>query len=148
MSNRTRRQASRLDEDCRGSVAVEFAFVGLIFFTLLLGAVDLARYQFMQQSLRSMAGEAARQAMIISSAGAVAGGPCATAVTAGQLRTAVTTPTNPTPMLAIASLTLNPVCTASGGVRTVTVTATYPFTFVVPFLPALTDLTTSAALSY
>ena len=148
MSNRTRRRASGLVGDRRGSVAVEFAFVGVIFVTLLLGAVDLARYQIVRQSLRSMAQEAARQAMIISSNGAVAGGPCGSTVTAGQLRTAVTTPTNPTPMLVPANLTLHPVCANAGGVRTVTVTAIYPFTFVVPFLPVITNLTANSSLSY
>lgn len=148
MFNRARRRASGLARDRRGTVAVEFAFVGLVFVTLLMGAVDLARYQIFRQSLRSMAEEGARQALILSSVGAVSGGGCGSTVTAGQLRTAVTTPTNPTPMLTVANLTLSPSCSAASGLRTVTVTASYPFTFVVPLLPAVGPLTASAALYY
>lgn len=50
--------------DRRGVTAVEFGLVGLIFFVLLLGAMEMARFQFMQQSLRDAAGEAVRAALI------------------------------------------------------------------------------------
>jgi len=143
------RRPAGLGGDRRGTVAIEFAFVGLIFITLLLGAVDLARYQIVRQSLQSMAEDAARAALLLSSVGAVPGSGCTTVVGGAALKTAVTTPNNPTPMLNPASLTLSPVCAVSGtGVRTVTVTATYPFTFVAPLLPTLPNLTASAALSY
>jgi Flp pilus assembly protein TadG len=75
-----------------GVVAVEFAIVGMIFFMLLLGAVDLARYQFIRQSLGSMAQEAARTALLASSAASVQGGGCVAPPTGAALRTAVTTP--------------------------------------------------------
>jgi hypothetical protein len=65
------------------------------------------------------------------------------------LVTAVTSPTNPAPMLTPGSLTLSATCAANGsGARTITVTATYPFTFVVSFLPTLSSLSASAAMTY
>ena len=144
MSSSARRTVCRLASDRRGAVAVEFAVVGLIFITLLLGTVELSRYQILRQSLHSMAEEAARKGLIT-----LQGAACST-LTAGALRIAVTTPNNPTPMLTPASLTLAIDClgpTASG-VRTLQVTATYPFSLVAPIIPALPALTATAALSY
>jgi type II secretory pathway pseudopilin PulG len=129
-------------------VAIEFAIVGLIFFTLLLGAVDLARYQFVKQSLGSMAQEAARTALLAASTSAVQGGGCGTLP--ANLPGAVTTPVNPTPILVPARLTLTAGCTtdpASNGARIITVVARYPFDFVVPFLSAA-PMTATARLSY
>src|SRR4051812_1802227 len=61
-SNRAARR--RLIHDRRGVTAVEFGFVAFIFFVLLLGTVDLGRYQFTQQSLRDIVAEAARAGLI------------------------------------------------------------------------------------
>lgn len=144
MSSSARHAALRLVSDRRGTTAIEFGVVGLIFITLLLGTVELARYQITRQSLHSMAEEAARAGLII-----LQGDDCNT-LDAAALRNAVTTPTNPTPMLTPASLTLAIECqgpTASG-VRTVRVTANYPFNLVAPIIPALPALTATAALSY
>src|SRR3954466_2893687 len=54
----------RLLSDRSGAVAVEFGIVGLVFFILLLGAVDLGRYQITLQSLRDISAEAARVALL------------------------------------------------------------------------------------
>ena len=152
----SRAPLARLLADRRGVTAVEFGFVGLVFFTMLLGAVDLGRFQITQQSLRSIAAEAARVALIAADK-ALAANPtgtpanaCVTLPSGASLRTSVTTPTNLTPFLAPGSLTLAPSCVVSAsGVRTVTVTASYPFQFVAPLLSVgLASLTTSAALSY
>jgi Flp pilus assembly protein TadG len=149
VSNSANPAAAGIAGDRRGVVAVEFALVGLIFIMLLLGATELARYQFVQQSLRSMAEEAARRALVTSSATAVLGGGCQPVLTGASLVSAVTSPTNPTPMLTPGSLTLAAVCaTNASGARTITVTASYPFTFVVPFLPTMSSLSASAAMTY
>ncbi|MDB5316892.1 MAG: pilus assembly protein [Rhodospirillales bacterium] len=144
VSSSHRRSARGLAGDRRGTVAVEFGLVGLIFITLLLGTVELARYQILRQSLRSMAEEAARTGLII-----LQGNPCVT-LDATALKTAVTTPNNPTPMLTPGNLMLTIACPAatSTGVRTVRVTATYPFNVVAPIIPALPALTASASLFY
>ncbi|MGK7864849.1 TadE/TadG family type IV pilus assembly protein [Falsiroseomonas sp. E2-1-a4] len=149
MSSSRRGRLTESWQNCRGTVAIEFALVGLIFITLLLGAVDLARFQSVRQSLGNVAEEAARAAMIMSGAGAVLGGGCTTTPDGGVLKSAVTTPVNPTPMLTPALLTITPVCALSaGGARTITVTATYPFNFVAPLLTVAPTLSATASLTY
>lgn len=147
--------ALRCLRDRRGVTAIEFGFVGLAFFALLLGAVDFGRYQFTRESLRDSAAEAARVALITMNQ-ALAQNPTGTpACPSGDtLRTAVTSPSNLTPMLnpnLLDYTSTPPTCTtnASTGVRTVTVTVYYPFQFVAPFMPRQTPrLSTTAALSY
>lgn len=145
----------RLLADRRGTTAIEFAVVGGIFFTLLLGAVDVGRYQITQQSLRSIAAEAARfaliaadQAMAASPAGI--SGVCAAVPSSAALKAGVTTPTNLTPFLVPANLTLVGNCVVgAGGARTITITASYPFQFVMPVLPqGLPSRQATSSLSY
>ena len=131
----------RLFHDRRGVTAVEFGFVGLIFFMLLLGAVDLGRYQFTAQSLREIAAIAARAALIN-------GNTQASPMSDSALKASVTTPTNPTPFLNPALLTLTTTRTTNGGLNTVTVTVTYPFEFVAPVLSGPRPLTEVAAIQY
>jgi len=142
----------RLFADRRGTTAIEFGFVGLIFFTLLLGAVDIGRYQFTVQSLRDISAEAARAALIDADnvAGQIANGTAATTETDAALKTAVTSPANLTPFLTPSKLTLVTArATAANGVTTITVTATYPFQFVAPVLSgAPLTLSDSTAVSY
>ncbi len=149
MSSSRRRTRSGLLGDRDGSVALEFAFVGLIFITLLIGAVDLARYQIVRQSLRSVVEDAARSALITSSSTAVLGGGCTALPSGAALKTAITTPINPVPMLTIASLTLTPTCAVNGNnARTITVTASYAFSFVTPIYNFTGPLSATAALTY
>ena len=141
----------RLYQDRRGVTAVEFGLVGFIFFTLLLGTVELGRYQFTVQSLREFSAAAARVAMInANQLAAQQGGNGASAMSDSAIKAAVLTPTNPTPLLTPGSLTLtSTVTTSAGGVTTVTINVSYPFRFVAPLLPGgpLT-LTDRSALSY
>ncbi|MGG5817310.1 TadE/TadG family type IV pilus assembly protein [Falsiroseomonas sp. HW251] len=54
----------RLRRDRRGATAVEFAFVGSAFVLLVFGTIELARYYFTAQSLRTLSAEAARTSLI------------------------------------------------------------------------------------
>jgi Flp pilus assembly protein TadG len=142
-----------LGRDGRGAVAVEFAMIGFTFFVLLLGAVDVARYEITVQSLHDISAEAARVALLYagktSATNAQNGTSTTPLMTDAALTLAVTSP-NLTPFLAPASLTLHGVpSTSAGGVPTITVTASYPFAFVGPLLPGGTQtLSQSAAVSY
>jgi Flp pilus assembly protein TadG len=47
-----------------GTVAIEFAIVGLIFFALLLGSIELGRVMWMRSSLQFAAEETARWVLV------------------------------------------------------------------------------------
>lgn len=47
-----------------GTVAIEFAVVGLMFFALLLGSIELSRLMWMRNSVQFAAEEAARWALV------------------------------------------------------------------------------------
>jgi Flp pilus assembly protein TadG len=140
--------------DARGAVAVEFAMVGFTFFALLLGAVDVARYQISVQSLHDISAEAARVALLYaantSATNAQNGTTTPPLMSGAALKLAVTSPTNLTPFLAPASLTVTSVSSLSaGGVPTITVTASYPFKFLALLLPYTNQtLSQSTAVSY
>jgi Flp pilus assembly protein TadG len=140
--------------DARGAVAVEFAMVGFTFFVLLLGAVDVARYQITVQSLHDISAEAARVALVYAGQTAATNSQNGTStsplMSGAALKAAVTSPTNLTPFLAPASLTVTSASSLSaGGVPTVTVTASYPFAFFAPLFTGGTQtLSQSAAISY
>jgi Flp pilus assembly protein TadG len=136
----------------RGSVVVEFAMIGFIFFALLLGAVDLGRYQITVQSLHDVTAEAARVALLHAGQATASNGQNGTSATTlmtGAALKAAVTASNPTPFLAPASLNVTSALTSPNGVATITVTATYPFTFLAPLLPGgASTLTDSVSLSY
>jgi Flp pilus assembly protein TadG len=135
----------------RGSVAVEFAMIGFVFFVLLLGAVDIGRYQITVQSLHDITAEAARASLLYAGQttanNALNGTSTPTLMSNVALKAAVTTP-NLTPFLAPASLSLTSSLASPNGVATITVTAAYPFTFLAPLLSGTSTLTNSVSLSY
>jgi Flp pilus assembly protein TadG len=138
--------------NARGSVVVEFAMIGFIFFALLLGAVDIGRYQITAQSLHDVTAEAARVALLHAGQTTASNAQNQTSTTPlmsnAALKLAVTAP-NLTPFLAPASLIVTSALTSPNGVATITVTATYPFTFLAPLLPGgARILTESVSLSY
>jgi Flp pilus assembly protein TadG len=137
--------------DCRGLVAIEFGMIAVILVTLLLGTVELGRYQFTLQSLRQITALSARQAMVNANTVMAqrAGGATASLISADALKTAVTTPNNPTPMLRPNLLTLTIGYSTLSGTDLVTVTAEYPFQFLAPLMPAGTiTMRDVAALPY
>jgi Flp pilus assembly protein TadG len=58
-----RRLFSRIKRD-DGTVAIEFAIIGLIFFAMLLGSIELGRAMWMRNSVQFAAEEAARWALV------------------------------------------------------------------------------------
>jgi Flp pilus assembly protein TadG len=58
-----RQRVQRLTRD-DGTVAIEFAVVGLLFFALLLGSIELGRAMWMRNSVQFAAEEAARWALV------------------------------------------------------------------------------------
>ena len=56
-------RAHRLTRD-DGTVAIEFAIIGLIFFAMLLGSIELGRAMWMRNSVQFAAEEAARWALV------------------------------------------------------------------------------------
>jgi Flp pilus assembly protein TadG len=117
---------------------LEFAVVGSLAFMLMFGVMEAARYQFTQQALRSVAGEAARQAMLLGAANMAARrAPCAglTGTLAGATFSA--------PFLDASALSIQlSGCATLGAVTLVTVTVTHPFAFLTPLIqPASFTLT-------
>jgi Flp pilus assembly protein TadG len=128
--------------DRRGATALEFAFVGSAFVMLMLGVVELGRYYFTVQSVRLLAGEAARKAITQLNGTLVGGGACSTAAVTGTNGvTLVNNLLSVTPLLRQANWTSDPVVTATcpgaaGTTGTVSVSLSYRFNFIVSFLPA------------
>jgi hypothetical protein len=60
-----RQRVQRLTRE-DGTVAIEFAVVGLLFFALLLGSIELGRAMWMRNSVQFAAEEAARWALVQS----------------------------------------------------------------------------------
>jgi len=116
--------------DRRGATAVEFALISLIFVFLLLGTVELGRYYFTFQSLRSATGEAARVALTSIGRTLFNGQPCPSTLSPDYTAVLQKAPFLRQPPLEI---TVTPTCGSNP--RSVTASATYTFNFLVPFLP-------------
>ena len=141
MSSRASDRA--LLRDRRGATALEFAVVGSAFIMLMFGVVELGRYYFTVQSVRLLAGEAARRAITQINGPLVGGSACSTAaVTGSNGVTLVNNLLTLTPLLRQANWASNPAITATcpgagvGSVGSVNVSLNYRFNFIVRFLPA------------
>lgn len=115
----------------RGGIAsLEFALGGALLMSLVLGAIEIGRYVFTVEALRTAAAEAARLVTIRGSANMIAGNaPCtglSGSLTGAGLNASYLATNN-------LSITMSS-CATSGSVTTVTVTATYPFSFAVSAL--------------
>jgi TadE-like protein len=111
-----------------GSSSLEFALVAVPFLLLLIAGMDLGRYFITQHSLRTLTSEAAR-ATLVACYGAT--GSCPLPKVNWQTVEARVPFLN--------SALLNPLPTAnqgapdpSTGVRIISVTVSYPFTFTLP----------------
>ena len=71
VSARTRRRRFRIGE--RGTTSLEFALVGGLFVSLLLGAMEIGRYMMTLESVRTATAEAVRQVTIRGSQNMIAG---------------------------------------------------------------------------
>jgi Flp pilus assembly protein TadG len=124
-----------------GVASLEFALVGSLLMSLLFGTIEIGRYLFTLESLRTAAAEAARAVTLRGSANMNSGNDACTGLS-GDL-TGVQTRT---PFLDPSTLSLKmSSCATNGGVTTVTVTVKYPFSFVVPvFGSRVSSLTETA----
>ena len=132
MSRRAcRNRLAALRRDHRGVAAVEFAVVGMMAISLMLTAIEVARYNVVAQSLRNLGAEAARSALV-SVNRSLGTGDCQPAtVNQASLLQQV-------PVLRAGRLELQveSTCPEPNGTGLVTVRATYDFTFVVGWLPS------------
>jgi Flp pilus assembly protein TadG len=127
----------------RGASAVEFAAVGALAATMLIATLEVARYQFTSQALRSLAGEAARLASLRGAANMNAARPPCTGLSGPVTGLDVTAP-----FLTPARLTVTMSgCATQGAVTQVVVTVSQPFAFVTqviqPIAPTMTETATA-----
>jgi hypothetical protein len=111
-----------------GTASLEFALVAIPFVFMLIAGMDLGRYFITQHSLRTLISEAARSAVI----NCFGLGAC-------NYQTAVPSPATvwaKVPFLSSAgpsaSLTTSQTINNATGIRTITATATYGLTFILP----------------
>ncbi len=136
-----RRSAQAELRSRRGASALEFAVAGGLACTIIIAALEAARFQFTLQALRSLAGEAARVVSLRGAANMNASrAPCT------GLSGAVAGLDLSAPFLTPAQLTVTMSgCATQGAVTQVVVTVSQPFAFVAPLLsPHAPTLTESA----
>ena len=125
----------------RGAASLEFAVVGSLLMSLLLGSMELGRYMFMLQALRTITADAARTVTLRGSAnmnGAL--DPC-TGLAGALAGVPVRAPfLNP----GAVSITMSD-CTTNGPDTTVKLTVTHPYGFAVPFFGAQPTLLTESS---
>ena len=133
-------KAKCLWRDRRGTTAMEFALIAIPFTFIMIATTDLGRYWLTQHSLRTLTAEAARSTMVNCF------GQSSCSLNATQ-RSAVETAT---PFLIPGSVTLTASQTVNGaGLRTITVTAVYPFNFIFVAWTGLNgNITETTSVSY
>ena len=115
----------------RGSASLEFALIALPFFLLLFGITDMGRYLLFSHGVNAISSEAARYMMVQIMAGSSFTNGCQTSSSvAAQVASAA-------PYLDQVQLTFcttTSTITPAGGTPAtkVTVTASYPFQFMLP----------------
>ena len=126
-----------------GVAAMEFGLIAIPLFFIIIATTDLGRYFLTQHSVRTLTAEAGRTVMV-SCFNATA--PCSLTSaqsTAVKARTPFLIPTR-------TALSATQAARASGNdVRTITVTATYPFTFIFNLWSGLSgDITETTTMTY
>jgi Flp pilus assembly protein TadG len=122
-----------------GVTSLEFALVVVAFFLMLFGVVDVARYFLTWHGLNSVASEAARASQVNNWSFACGHPSSGTAATVAGAA----------PFLATSQLTLCVVKGTSTGLTTISVTASYPFSFMIAlFAGANGTLQAQTALTY
>jgi Flp pilus assembly protein TadG len=121
-------RANRLIRD-DGTVAIEFAVVGLLFFTLLLGSIEMGRAMWMRNSVQFAAEEAARWALVQSAENSTA----VVDFARGRLTSSPATANISAPYVTVS------------GIRYVEVTITQNFTPVTTLVPTGTITMTGRA---
>lgn len=111
----------------RGATTVEFALIGGLVVMLLLGCLEIGRYLFTAEAVRTATAEAVRLVTLRGSQNLNAGSAACT-----NLSGALSGAAAKTPYLTPASLSVTMSgCASQAGVTTVTLTVQYPFSFVV-----------------
>lgn len=116
----------------RGATAIEFALVGSLLMTFLIGIIEVGRYMITREAVRNVTAEAVRLATLRGAANLNGGAaPCQSL--SGSLGSAV----RGGPMLRPADLSvILSGCATAGGMTSVVVTVTYPFSHAVPLVAA------------
>ena len=111
---------------------MEFALVSLAFVMMLLGVIELGRYYFTAEAVRTITAEAARATLIYYR---THNGACP------SQDTIKTTALLKAPYLGSTGLILTVTCaTDTNGAKTLQVSASYPFSTSVPWLKQLTAI--------
>jgi Flp pilus assembly protein TadG len=133
------RRRSVLDQ--QGTTSLEFALVGSLLMSLLLGTIEIGRYMFTLESMRVAVSEAVRLVTLRGSQNMNAGNAACTGLS-GELSGAGAR----TPFLQSTALTvvMNG-CVTQAGITTVVVTVDYDFTFTVPIFGATSRPLTETA---
>lgn len=116
---------------CAGVTSLEFAIVALGFFLILLSVGDLGRYFLTAHSLRTLTSELARATLI----GCASLAPNGTYNLPSSGTESVATAEVAVPFLLAANFTSGPSASCSknaSGAATITASASYNFTFVLP----------------
>lgn len=119
-----RRLLQALRADNRGAAAIEFAIVGPLLFTLLLGIVEMGRMFYVRESLEYATEQAARYYMVNPAATQDAVTTTLRNAMAGGMGSGIPTPT----YTDVSS------CNGNSAVTCTTITATYTFVSVAGFL--------------
>lgn len=136
MSSRLTR-VSRRGLGQRGSTTLEFALVALAFLMLLLGSMEVGRYYFTSEAVRTVTAEAGRRTMLAYRS--TSPGTCPTST---DIKTYVTSTVARSPFIGASNLTLNVTCgTTTEGGKSLRVAVSYPFSTPVPWLPVSTTIT-------
>ena len=133
-----------LRHDRRGETALQFAMVAPAFLMLLLGTMEVGRFYFTQQTVRTLAAETARQALARVGYNSVNGtAPCP--LPSGDDTVIKIAAVRKTPFLnASTATTYTVTCSISSSLYVISVSLTYPYTPIVPYLSffgAITDNT-------
>jgi Flp pilus assembly protein TadG len=112
----------RLDK--RGTTALEFALVAVPFLFLMIGTTDLGRYFLTQHSLRTLTAEAARAVMVNCFSASARCYLTPTEISAVKAKVPFLIPNS----TALNAFQEGP--SGATGLRNVTVTAVYPFSFI------------------
>lgn len=125
----------------RGVTSLEFALVGSLLMLLVLGSLELSRYLFTLELVRTVSAEAVRMATLRGSQNLIAGSaPCTNL--SGNLSGAGAR----TPYLQASRLTVTMSgCTTASGITTLSISVQYPFVFAVPLFGATNRTLTETA---
>jgi len=126
---------------------LEFAFVAPVLLMLLLGVIEIARFYFTHQSVKTLAAEGARAALVFTASSASGCTALSSNVTAVKNTALGKTPFLHSMSAAGNSFTIT--CTVNAdGQYVIDVTITYAFQTLVPFLSFLsTNVTDSTRLT-